>query len=62
VDHLMGIVSLSDTDSKVTSNPFTHGDTTPYLSGVVATDDELLYLLDVEKLLASSKMNSFQRS
>ncbi|BCS97629.1 hypothetical protein DSLASN_32610 [Desulfoluna limicola] len=62
VDHLMGIVSLSDAESKVTLNPFTHGDTTPYLSGVVATDDELLYLLDVEKLLMSAKMNSFQRA
>lgn len=62
VDHLMGIVSLSDADSKVTTNPFTHGDTTPYLSGVVATDDALLYLLDVEKLLTSVKMNSFQRA
>ena len=62
VDHLLGIVSLSEADSRVSANPFTHGDITPYLFGVVPTDASLLYLLDVEKLLSSEKMNCFRRA
>lgn len=61
VDRLMGIVTLAGSDAKVTANPFTKGDITPYLSGVVATGESLLYLLDVEALLTSEKMNGFQR-
>ena len=62
VDHLLGIVSLSDAESRESTNPFTHGDITPYLFGVVPTDASLLYLLDVEKLLTSEKMNCFRRA
>jgi len=62
VDGLDGIVSLGEGEWTVSSNPFTKGDITPYLAGVAATGDSLLYLLDVKALLASGRMNSFRKA
>ncbi|SCY06432.1 chemotaxis protein CheW [Desulfoluna spongiiphila] len=62
VDRLDGIASLSEGEWTVSSNPFTKGDITPYLAGVAATGDSLLYLLDVKALLTSSRMNSFRKA
>ncbi|WP_300673715.1 chemotaxis protein CheW [Desulfoluna sp.] len=61
VDRLAGIASLGDTEANLISNPFTKGDITPYLAGVATTDASLLYLLDVELLLTSERMNRFRR-
>ncbi|VFQ43192.1 chemotaxis protein CheW [Desulfoluna butyratoxydans] len=62
VDRLEGMVSLAEGAWKVSSNPFTRGDITPYLAGVAATGDSLLYLLDVKALLTSDRMNSFRKA
>lgn len=63
VDRLAGMVTLPETGVRAVSTPLGGGmDTTAYLAGVATTDASLLYLLDVEKLLASAKMNSFRRA
>lgn len=63
VDRLAGMVTLPETGTRAVSSPLAGAmDMAAYLAGVATTDASVLYLLDVEKLLASEKMNSFRRA
>jgi purine-binding chemotaxis protein CheW len=62
VDRLTGITFLSNEQLQASSNPFNEGKISPYLTKVVAREEGLLHLLDVEKLLTSKKLNAFREN
>lgn len=62
VDRLTGIILLSNEQLQASSPPFNEGKISPYLTKVVAREEGLLHLLDVEKLLTSKKLNAFRES
>ena len=59
VDKIMGLLSIDPSDPEMQANALTESKLLPYTSGVFFSGNELIYLLDVEKLLASARMNSF---
>ena len=59
VDKIMGLLSIDPSDPGMQANALTESKLLPYTSGVFFSGNELIYLLDVEKLLASARMNSF---
>jgi purine-binding chemotaxis protein CheW len=59
VDKIMGLLSIDPSDPGMQANALTESKLLPYTSGVFFSGNELIYLLDVEKLLTSARMNSF---
>lgn len=64
VDRIIGIFSLDRTNTDIRSNPYEEGEIAAYISGVVAPEgknkENLLNLLDIDKLLSSPRMNAFR--
>lgn len=59
VDKIMGLLSIDPSDPGMQANALTESKILPYTSGVFFSGNELIYLLDVEKLLTSERMNFF---
>lgn len=60
VDRVMGIISLEQPDLESMDVPYHEGEIAEYISGVISSDQKMLNILDIDKLLASSRMNSFR--
>lgn len=60
VDQVMGILSLSQSDSKIQSSPYEEGEIAKFISGIVSTEDKILNILDIDKLLSSARMDAFK--
>ncbi len=64
VDKVLGIFSPDTTETPIQESPYRNveSDTgvSAYISGVLATEDGLLNFMDIDKLLASSRMNAFR--
>ena len=59
VDKIMGLLSIDPSDPGMQANALTESKILPYTSGVFFSGNELIYLMDVEKLLTSERMNFF---
>ena len=59
VDKIIGLLSIDPSDPGIHTNALTESKLLPYTSGVVFSGNELIYLLDVAKLLTSTRMNFF---
>ena len=59
VDKIMGLLSIDPSDPGMQANALTESKILPYTSGVFFSGNELIYLLDVERLLTSERMNFF---
>ena len=59
VDKIMGLLSIDPSNPGIQANALTESKILPYTSGVFFSGNELIYLLDVEKLLTSERMNFF---
>ena len=55
----MGLLSIDPSNPGIQANALTESKILPYTSGVFFSGNELIYLLDVEKLLTSERMNFF---
>lgn len=62
VHQLMGIVPLAVDHLHTPPGGFSLGDISQYLQGGTLVDDTFLYLISVDQLLDSPKMNAFQRA
>jgi len=60
VDRIMGILSLDQIDTDIQESPHREGELSPFISGVVVSGENLLNILDVDKLLSSPRMTSFR--
>ncbi len=65
VDKIAGILSLARSDAEmIRSSPYGEGEISAYISGVVAMGEgdteDLLNILDINKILSSSRMNAFR--
>lgn len=60
VDRITGIFYLDRSDTEIQTNPYDHGEISSYISGVVATEEMLLNILDIDKLLTTPRMNAFK--
>ena len=59
VDKIMGLLSIDSSDPGMQTNALTDSKLLPYTSGVFFSGNEIIYLLDAEKLLTSARMSSF---
>ena len=59
VDKIVGLLSIDPSDPGMQTNALTESKLLPYTSGVFFSGNEIIYLLNVEKLLTSARMNSF---
>ena len=60
VDRIMGMLSLDRIDTNIQNSPYREGDIAKFISGVAFYEDNLMNILDIEKLLSSPRMNSFK--
>jgi len=60
VDKIMGILSLNQTDTDIQESPHREGEISSFISGVVVSGENLLNILDVDKLLSSPRMTGFR--
>jgi len=60
VDRIMGILSLDQIDTDIQESPHREGELSSFISGVVVSGENLLNILDVDKLLSSPRMTSFR--
>jgi len=60
VDRIMGILSLDQIDTDIQESPHREGEISSFISGVVVSGENLLNILDVDKLLSSPRMTSFR--
>ena len=59
MDRIMGIYSLDKIAAEVKENPYKEGELSGYISGIVNYGEEVLNIIDIDKLLSSSRMNAF---
>ena len=59
VDSIMGIMSLDRTETDVQPNPYRGEEISSFFSGVVASGEKLLNILDVDRLLSYPRMTNF---
>lgn len=60
VDRIVGIYSPDRTQTQIQASPYEEGELSSFISGVMIIDDQLVNILDVDKLLSSQKMNAFR--
>jgi len=60
VDAITGILSMDKIDTDVQNNPFGDGEISSFIRGVVAYEEQLLHILDIDKLLSSLRMSGFR--
>jgi len=60
VDRIMGILSLDRIDTDIQESPHKEGKISSFISGVVVSGENLLNILDVDKLLSSPRMTKFR--
>jgi len=60
VDRIMGILSLDRIDTDIQKSPHREGEIYSFISGVVVSGENLLNILDVDKLLSSPRMTGFR--
>ena len=60
VDRIMGILSLDQIGTDIQENPHRKGEISSFISGVVVSGENLVNILDVNKLLSSPRMIDFR--
>ena len=60
VDRIMGILSLDRIDTDIQECPHREGEISSFISGVVVSGENLLNILDVDKLLSSLRITDFR--
>ena len=60
VDRIMGIISLDQIDTDIQESPHREGEISSFISGVIVSGENLLNILDVDKLLSSPRMTDFR--
>ena len=60
VDRVMGMISLDRKDTDIQDSPFKEGELSSFISGVVVSGENLLNILDIDKLLSSPRMTGFR--
>lgn len=60
VDKIRGLLSVDPSDPGLQESILTEEKISPYISAVFASEDEIVHLLDVEKLLSSDRMDTFR--
>lgn len=60
VDRVTGIFSPDHVEMDIQKSPYKEGEISSYISGVVTSEEKLLNIIDVDKLLTSSRMTAFR--
>jgi purine-binding chemotaxis protein CheW len=60
VDSIRGIVVLNRIDHDIQNSPYRQGDIARYILGVAVSGENLMNILDIDRLLSSEQMNSFR--
>ncbi len=60
VDRIVGIYSPDRTQTQVQESPYEEGELSSFISGVMIVEDQLVNILEVDKLLSSPRMNAFR--
>lgn len=61
VDEIRGMFSVDPEAEKIQDNPYRSMEISSYISGVYVTDEDILHIMNVDKLLKSSRMNAFHK-
>lgn len=59
VEKIMGMLSLDQIDSHIMDSPYREGEIANFISSVALSEDNLLNILDIDKLLSSRRMTGF---
>lgn len=59
VDSIRGIVVLDRIDHDIQKSPYREGDIARYILGVAVSGENLMNILDIDRLLSSKRMNCF---
>jgi len=60
VDGIRGIAVLNQIDHDIQNSPYRQGDIASYIAGVAVSGENLMNILDIDRLLSSRRMNSFR--
>jgi purine-binding chemotaxis protein CheW len=60
VDGIRGIVVLNRIDHDIQNSPYRQGDIARYILGVAVSGENLMNILDIDRLLSSQRMNGFK--
>jgi len=60
VDGIRGIAVLNRIDRDIQKSPYRQGDIASYIAGVAVSGENLMNILDIDRLLSSQRMNSFR--
>lgn len=60
VDQILGMLTLSDPESEIQKSPYIDGEFALYTKGVIPFEKKPVNIIDIERMLMSSKMLEFQ--
>jgi len=60
VDRIMGILALNQIDADLQNSPYIKGEIANYFLGVAVSGENLMNILDIDKLLSSPRMTVFK--
>jgi len=60
VDRIMGILALNQIDADLQNSPYIKGEIANYVLGVAVSGENLMNILDIDKLLSSPRMTVFK--
>ena len=60
VDKILGIHTLDQIEKDIQKSPYREGEIAAYILGVAVSGENLLNILDIDRLLSSSKMTDFR--
>lgn len=62
VDRIMGILSVDQIDADLQNSPYREGELANYILGVAVSEENLINILDINKLLSSARMTGFKEN
>jgi purine-binding chemotaxis protein CheW len=60
VDSIVGIFSLSQINADLQNSPFREGEIANFILGVAISEENLINILDIDKLLSCERMTAFK--
>lgn len=60
VDRIMDILTGEKITTDIQESPYEEGEISTYISGIIATEDNVMNILDIDKLLTSPRMTAFR--
>ena len=60
VDKILGMLALAQPETEIQESPYVDGEFAFYTKGVIPHEKKPINIIDIEKMLTSTKMTEFQ--